>query len=261
MQGPLMATQNKTDRDWDKWGKENPYFGVITHAKFLGENLNDDSVQEFFASGEEHVEHVYKSIRANVQPGFQPLRILDYGCGVGRLVVPFARRAQSVVGIDVSHGMLEQAKENCKRFALPARLLHFDELDTLAPESFDLVHSYIVFQHIPAAQGDLILRKLIALIAKDGVGAIHFVYRDTGSALLRAIRALRKRVSFVHGMLNLARHMPFSSPQIQMNCYSMNRIFDLLHDTRCSNVHVEFSDHGGFRGVMLYFVRSPRALL
>jgi 2-polyprenyl-3-methyl-5-hydroxy-6-metoxy-1,4-benzoquinol methylase len=163
---------------------------IVLHSpsidpKFLDENLNDHSLQDFFASGERHVEHVYTAIRSGMRPDFQPVRVLDYGCGVGRLVVPFASRSQEVVGVDVSPSMLEAARENCKRLgANSVSLLHAKDLDSLAPASFDLVHSYIVFQHIPVARGELILRKLTSLISEGGVGAIHLTYADSRSLTL-----------------------------------------------------------------------------
>ena len=251
-----MVFSNNSDREWRTIGATNPYFGVLSHRKFLNENLNDDLMREFFVSGERDVERVYGVIRAGVQSHFQPARVLDYGCGVGRLVVPFAQRSQTVVGVDVSPGMLEQARENCKRFGVSARLLHVSELDSLAPGSFDLVHSLIVFQHIPVARGEAILRKLIALLDEGGVGAIHLTYSDTHSRFRRGVLALRKRVNLVHNLANLAQHRPFSSPLMQMNCYSMNRIFDILMEGHCSNLHVDFADHNGHHGALLYFQKS-----
>lgn len=257
-----MALPNDTDRDWRTWGDVNPYFGVISDPKFLSANLSNDSLHDFFATGEHHVEHVYSVIRSGIRPGFQPARVLDYGCGVGRLVVPLARRSRAVVGVDVSPGMLAQARENCKKFAVTsARLLNFDEFDSLEPCSFDLVHSFIVFQHIPVPRGELILKKLITLIAEGGVGAIHLTYSNPLPALRRAIEALRHRVRLAHGLLNLVQRQQFSRPRMQMNSYSMNRILDILMDAHCSNLQVEFSDHDGYHGVMLYFEKSPAPLL
>ncbi len=67
-----------------------------------------------------------------------------------RLVVPLGKRSQAVVGVDVSPGMLAEARENCKKFAVTsARLVDVNEFDSLEPCSFDLVHSFIVLQHIP----------------------------------------------------------------------------------------------------------------
>jgi SAM-dependent methyltransferase len=262
-----MILTKRQDRDWETWGKRNPYFGVIADSKFLRANLNDDSLDEFFASGEHHVEHVYRVIRANVRPDFQPVRALDYGCGVGRLVVPLAKRSQEVVGIDVSPSMLVHARENCEKFgAVSARLMHVDEMGSLAPASFDLVHCALVFQHIPTSRGELILRKLIDLLAEGGVGAIHFPYSDTRSALERGIWQLSLRIGLLHGLLNLVRHRPFSSPRMEGHTYSMNRIFDILLDSHCSSFHVEVGDmgggpHPGKHAAMLYFQKFRRPAL
>jgi SAM-dependent methyltransferase len=247
------------DRDWHRCGESNPYFWVLTEPKFLDANLNEDSLQEFFVSGERHVEHVYREIRSGMRPDFQPARVLDYGCGVGRLVVAFAGHADKVVGVDISQGMLERARENCNRFgANSVSLVHVNDLDTLAPASFDLIHSYIVFQHIPVARGELILRKLISLIAEGGMGAIHLNYSDSRSAFRRGVSVLRQRVGLAHGLMNLIQRKRFSTPLVQMNVYSMDRIFDILIDMHCSNLHVEFWEHRSFRGAMLYFERSSK---
>jgi SAM-dependent methyltransferase len=253
-----MILAGNSDREWQKWGKTNPYFGVLTDPKYLNENLNDDSLKEFFASGESHIEHVYSVIREKIRPDFHPAEVLDYGCGVGRLVVPLSKRSQKVIGIDVSQAMLEQARNNCKRLGIAStRLLHVDEMETLAPASLDLIHSFIVFQHIPTVRGEFILRKLLALLAEGGVGAIHMTYADPRSALRRGISALRLRIGPVHGLLNLARHRPYTTPLMQMNSYSMNRIFDILYSSHCSNLHVEFTNHYGHHGAMLYFEKRP----
>jgi SAM-dependent methyltransferase len=266
----MKLASSRTDRDWEKWGKQNPYFGVISWPKFLNANLDEESLQEFFATGERHVEHVYSVIRAKIRQDFQPIRVLDYGCGVGRLVIPFAKRAGEVIGVDVSFDMLECARENCNKFgAGSAHLLHTDEVELLKPATFDLVHSFIVFQHIPTDRGDLILRKLITLLAEGGVGAIHLTYSnprsESRSPIRRGIKALLKRVGFqrlglVHGLLNLREHRRFSAPRMEVNSYSMNRIFNILFDAHCSDLHIEFSDHGGIRGAMLYFVKSSKPI-
>jgi SAM-dependent methyltransferase len=252
-----VALGNDSDRDWKVWGDTDPYFGVLTDPKFLNANLTDNSLQEFFTSGELHVDHVYSVIRTTIRPGFQPARVLDYGCGVGRLVVAFARRAQAVVGIDVSPSMLSLAREHCSEFPADSVCLqHVDEFDALEPGSFDLVHSFLVLQHIPVDRGELIIKKLVTLLGDRGIGAIHLPYSDSRKAFHRSLSSLRKHVKPVHGLLNLAAHRPYSAPHMQMNCYSMNRIFDILSNTNCSNLHVELSGHSGLQEAMIYFEKS-----
>jgi ubiquinone/menaquinone biosynthesis C-methylase UbiE len=256
----MMALGMHTDRDWEEWGKVDPYFAVLTSTKYLKENLNDDALQEFFASGEQHIDHIYKSIREHIKPSFQPAHVLDYGCGVGRLVVAMAERAQTVVGVDVSPSMLEQAKHNCMKLlgASNTRLMHVDEMGSLEPASFDLVHSLFVFQHIPVARGELILRKLIGLIAEGGMGAIHLTYCDSRSALRNRLKELLAQLPLVNNLAKLARRRPFSKPRMEMNSYSMNRIFEILVETHCSNLHIEFLNHAGIHGTLLYFEKSSK---
>lgn len=250
----MNVIANDSNRDWHAWGKSNPYFGVLSDPKYLNANLNDRSLEEFFESGERHVEHVYDVIRTFVRPGFQADRVLDYGCGVGRLVIPFAQRSSTVLGVDISNAMLQEARENCKRCgSSSSKLLHVDELSSLPLASFDLVHSYIVFQHIPVARGESILRELLSLLAPGGVAAIHLTYSDSHSTMRRIARQVRQRVNLAHKLMNILQHRPASTPLMQMNIYSLRVVFDMLTDTNCSNMHVEFTNHFGFHGAMLYF--------
>ncbi len=257
----MSVMKNDPDRDWEMWGKENPYYGVYRDPKFLNANLDHASMTEFFNSGETHVDHVFRVLRERVRPGFTPKSMLDYGCGVGRLLVSFAGRVETVVGVDISHSMLTEAQQNCAKFgATSAELLHFDDLARLPPGSIDFIHSFIVFQHIPTARGELILRKLIDLLADNGVGALHFTYADTrrgrGPAVSRFVTGMRERVSVVHGAMNVAKGHPYGRPLMQMNCYSLNRIFNILTTARCTNAYMEFTDHGGFHGAVIYFEKN-----
>lgn len=252
-----MASSKDTDHEWETWGKVNPYFGVLSVPKFLAKNMDDKALEEFFWSGEHHIEHVFDVICEKIQPNFQPVRSLDYGCGVGRLVIPLTKRSKETVGIDVSPSMLDKARESCESFGVTsATFLHADQLDSLAPASFDLVHSYIVFQHIPLDRGEVILKKMIALLAEGGVGAIQIPYLNAQAPLHRKAGEWRRRIGLVNGLLNLIQRRPLSSPRMEMNHYSLERVLEMLVEAQCSNVHLEFSDHGGVHGVMLYFQKK-----
>lgn len=68
-----------------------------------------------------------------------PGRVLDMGCGTGRLTVPLAGRGFAVTGVDLSEEMLKVAAENLRRSAASADLLKANlvELDCLRDGSFD----------------------------------------------------------------------------------------------------------------------------
>ena len=95
-----------TDHEWEEWGRRDPYFGVITDPRFRSSEITEQSKREFFESGSNHVDYVMRTIHRVIAPDFAPRTVLDFGCGVGRTVIPFARIAQQVVGADFLHPAL-----------------------------------------------------------------------------------------------------------------------------------------------------------
>jgi 2-polyprenyl-3-methyl-5-hydroxy-6-metoxy-1,4-benzoquinol methylase len=61
--------------------------------------------------GVDHIDFVFETIRRHFVPNFKPSSVLDYGCGVGRLLIPLAERCECVVGVDVSDTMLREAQD------------------------------------------------------------------------------------------------------------------------------------------------------
>ena len=134
--------------------------------------------------------------------------------------------------------MLAEARRNAEALAITnARFVHTDEMASLPPASFDFVHCFIVFQHIPPAKGEVIMGELLDLMAPGGIGALQFTYSDarigSGVAVRRAVSRLREQVSVAHGVINLMQGKPFRSPLMQMNIYSLNRLFDILLRAGC----------------------------
>jgi SAM-dependent methyltransferase len=69
----------------------------------------------------------------------RPGRLLDLGCGTGRLLIPFARRGYHVLGVDLSEEMLAVAREKAAAANVAVDLLraNLTELDGLRQQSFD----------------------------------------------------------------------------------------------------------------------------
>ncbi len=69
----------------------------------------------------------------------RPGRLLDLGCGTGRLLVPFAQRGFRVVGVDLSEEMLCVAGEKAAAAGVAVDRLKANivQLDCLADGSFD----------------------------------------------------------------------------------------------------------------------------
>ena len=249
-----------TDIAWEEWGRRDPYFGVITNQKFRRTELTSEARNEFFESGRAHVKFVFEMIRQYINPAFQPASIVDFGCGVGRLLVHFSPATREVVGLDVSPSMLEEAKRNCDAFAVNnvQLLLSDDQLSALTG-SYDLIHSFIVFQHIPPERGREIFRRILPRISAGGVGALHFSYAKTCYAATHGVAPPRPQVvpSAVSAWRASGQNRkPDADPEMQMNPYHLNEILFILQGAGVHRFHVEFTDHGGELGVFIFFQTS-----
>jgi SAM-dependent methyltransferase len=250
--------RNDSDRDWARLGKTDPYFAVLTAPQYHGE-LSERDRDAFFASGEAHVARVLAIIHDRLDPTFAPERALDFGCGVGRIVIPLAERCREVTGVDVSSAMLAEARKNCASAgAVNVQLLPSDDRLSAVAGDFDFVHSYIVLQHIPVRRGEAIVAELVSRLAPDGIGVFHATYaRAPVTSLRRLVYWARTQIPGAQWVFNVARGRPAREAVMQMNRYSVTRLLDILWRGGCSEVHVRFSDHGGYRGVLLFARKAP----
>lgn len=253
---PLLT--NDSDRDWERFGKTDPYFAVLAAPQYHG-NLSESDRAEFFRSGETHVDHVLSIIRRRLDPEFAPARALDFGCGVGRLLIPLAARCREVTGVDVSSAMLAEARRNCESVgASRVRLLPSDDELSAVNGEFDFVHSYIVLQHVPVRRGEQLVEELVKRLAPNGIGVFHVTYdRAATKPLSRVLYWARTRVPGAHWALNVALGRPAETPLMQINRYSVTRLLHILRRNGCQEVYVRFSDHQGYLGVLLFARKTP----
>ncbi|MEO6394113.1 MAG: methyltransferase domain-containing protein, partial [Pyrinomonadaceae bacterium] len=129
-----------SDQNWETYGKDNPYFGVLSDEKFMRAQLDEQAIDEFFATGETHIAEVMATIDHHLAADFSPKRCLDFGCGVGRLVFPLAQRFGFVTGVDISPSMLAEARKNADGLGLTnVELLPSDDTLSQVTGPFDLI--------------------------------------------------------------------------------------------------------------------------
>jgi len=248
-----------TDKTWKFYGRNAPYFGVFGQAEFLNDHLDNDKLDYFFQSGNQYVDHLFQTIHKIFSPRFKPATILDFGCGPGRMMIPFAKIAGMVTGMDISSEMLEEARKNCQGQSINNTrfLMADDNLKLIENQRFDLVHSFIVLQHLHTKRGVKLFLKLIEKINKDGIGVIHFTYHDH-FPLRRSLNFFRFRIPYFANLLrtfrsdNVKRNLK-ARPQMQMNSYDLNLIFSILQEKNIKQVYSEFSDHHQYWGITVYF--------
>jgi 2-polyprenyl-3-methyl-5-hydroxy-6-metoxy-1,4-benzoquinol methylase len=235
--------KDSTDASWKRIGEENPYFGVLSADRFRKENLTEAGIAEFFASGHVHIDKVLTNIRTRF--GTLPLgSALDFGCGLGRLVIPLAATFSHVTGIDISPAMLRSAAETCRERGITNITLvpSDDELTQLTGSTFDLIHSYIVLQHIPPQRGEAIIRQLLDRLNPGGILAIQMPFLRKASPARRMVNTLRKSFKPFNVLANLAQKQKWNEPLIQMNSYDLNRILAELSRRGITEVFLEIID-------------------
>jgi len=246
-------------REWEEWAARDPYFAVLTADQFRTPNLSQDALDSFFASGASYVDFLLSIIRSRFESSFAPASVLEFGCGVGRLAIPFARTGAEVVGVDISAAMLAEARRNADRFGIAN--LRFVDADEFAPSSFppfDLVNSYITFQHVPRHEGEVFYERLLASVRPGGFVAIHFLHTAPGAAWRRIAARFRGTIPGVNAIANLLLGRPVSTPYMQMNPYDMNRLMHHLQAHGYGQALSVFTDHGGFEGILVVAQRAPQ---
>lgn len=135
----------RMERDWDARAREAPEFYIATARTGW-------SMDEFFRSGEVNVEN---EILADAdflfgKLEYRRLRVLEIGCGSGRMTRALAAVFGEVDAVDISSEMIALARRNLD--SITNVRLHKNngaDLAGLPPEHYDFAFSFIVFQHIP----------------------------------------------------------------------------------------------------------------
>ncbi len=138
---------NAASAKWEQFAHEDPYSYILT-------SLKGADAGEFWKSGERTIQKEFSPLLE--AHDVRPLLALELGCGVGRLVVPMARRFREVVGVDISRGMIERATSFARDNAIANVSCHAisGPVDFLRQAGnhagrCDFIYSLLVFQHIP----------------------------------------------------------------------------------------------------------------
>ncbi len=221
-----------SDRAWELLGTSEPYGAVAGTSRYYRAQLDAQRRSEFFHAGERYIAQALRDIDEHLAPGFRPGRALDFGCGVGRMVIPLAARCDEVVGMDVAEAMLAEAARNCAGYN-NVKLVKADELLSRLDGKFDLINSTWVFGHMPQSKGESIVARLAQRLDDGGIGVFQFPIAWRAAPWRKALNWARNNLPGVNGLANLARRRPFSYPLMQLNLYCLSRLFAVLDEQGC----------------------------
>jgi SAM-dependent methyltransferase len=141
---PLSVT-DRMRADWDARARtEGTYFIATAREEWTPDR--------FFASGEDTVQRFILTDMTNICRGMDPkqMRVLEIGCGAGRITKALAGIFGEVHAVDISPEMIKLARENLA--GVPNVHLYANsgaDLAVLPGLPFHFAFSFIVFQHIP----------------------------------------------------------------------------------------------------------------
>jgi 2-polyprenyl-3-methyl-5-hydroxy-6-metoxy-1,4-benzoquinol methylase len=235
-----LRLSDNSDASWRHYGKNDPYYGVFSTDEFRGQNLNEAILKEFFDSGETQIDEVLQTARRHVNGGMATDAALDFGCGVGRLVLPLAKRFVKATGVDISNDYCDEAKRNCDRRGV-SNVSFAENLPALlvTGQRFDFIHSSLVFNHIPWVRGQKIITEMFQLLQPGGVIAIQVLHHQEIARAHRWARKARKLFLPLHWLINLYRGHHVFEPLMQANEYSLDELAPFLHRLGAKGIYIQ----------------------
>jgi len=135
----------KMKEDWDQRARENARHYVAT-------SNTEWTDEEFFSSGEKAMAEEILNDLGNICQGKPPgeMRVLEIGCGAGRVTRALAKFFGEVHAVDVSAEMVRLATEALRGYSNVFVYQNIGkDLSVVPQRPFDFAFSMIVFQHIP----------------------------------------------------------------------------------------------------------------
>lgn len=158
----------QVERVWSTLGTAEPYWSVLTFKEYLSSLIDDEGIVQFYQSGQDQVAFFEAVCARNGVAVDRSWRVLDLGCGVGRIGQYFAAAFRSYVGVDISTAHIEHARRHfADRQLKNAEFLPLPDFLSATPE-FDLLFSVLCLQHNPPPIMLYLLNQSLARLAPGG---------------------------------------------------------------------------------------------
>ena len=128
----------QTDKQWETFANKDPQYYIFANKK-----THNDTV--FWSSGLEDVKKISSFFLPNIQNG----RMLEIGCGMGRMSNHFAQRVKHLDAVDMSQRMIELAIHNAREKNIVFQKIDgTGSLNIFSDNTFDIIVTWHVMQHI-----------------------------------------------------------------------------------------------------------------
>lgn len=221
-----MRYLDELERNWDSFAKTNPFWAILT-----GEHD-----EEFFQTGINEVDSVMGYIDSLcLGKKLSMGTALDFGCGVGRLTQPLSRYFQEAYGVDIAPNYIALAeKYNKYPNKCKYRLNKRDDLEIFENNTFNLIYSNIVLQHMKPEYSKKYIREFLRVLAPSGLLIFQLpseIITLWGKVCWKVLIPLRS---------SLTRR-----PSMEMNCISKKEVSDFLEKNGATIIDVVQNEWAG----------------
>ena len=221
----LCQLWDRVRRAWESLGNEQPFYSVLTKDRYLPSQFSDFAA-EFWQSGEIEAWDLAGHVASLGLVQLENAVVLEFGCGVGRVAIPLAAIARSVIAYDISERHLEYARKRAA--ALGRANLQVIAINGGLPADFgpcDVFYSRLVLQHNPPPIIGLVIRRLIRSLRRGGVGVFQVPTYCIGYRFSTS-EALRSPIKF----------------DMDMHCYPQASLLALIADEGARLIQVRDDD-------------------
>jgi SAM-dependent methyltransferase len=240
--------------NWNVLAKLDPLWTVLSDPQKKFGKWNAD---EFFATGKREAERVLAMCTSRGMI-FSCGKLLDFGCGVGRMTRGFSHFFESCTGVDVSENMVSLARQysaarpQCTFVASQSAELPFPD------RTFDFVFTVLVLQHL-ATQSAIFgyIGEFLRVVRDNGV----VVFQVPIEVPLRRRIQLRRRLWAALSSMGVSKSLLFKIglAPIQINGVSRARVEQFVAEHGGQVIGVERYDpsEGDFHSNYYFVMKKP----
>ncbi|MDX1460884.1 MAG: class I SAM-dependent methyltransferase [Xanthomonadales bacterium] len=229
----------KSNVEWQKWGESDPFYGVAAWEGHQRDGASAWEPERFYALG--------RSDWADFVPrweqyGLKPEKVVEIGCGAGRLTRPMADHFDRVIALDVAPGMLSVAAKYAAAPNIEYRLVESSTIP-VADHSVSGVFSTHVFQHFDAqAEAMNYFREIARVLQPGGSLMIHLpitIWPSGSGAWVRwPERARQWKSDTVARIKRWAISRGLDAELMKMTTYEAESLFEMLDSAELGGVEL-----------------------
>lgn len=202
---------------WTRLGQERPHWSVLSNPLYEGE-VSPEAEEQFYRTGANELAEVEALLTRAGHAFAHFSNMVEYGCGLGRMTLQFARVVPRVSGLDISTTHLDLAAATAAQTGVENVAFKTASLpDFGMSDGFDFWYSRIVLQHNPPPLIKAILSRALSMLRPGGV-AIFQVPTHAVNYSFELASYLRSRAG---------------AGDIEMHCLPQREVLDVVAETGC----------------------------